>query len=66
MDMSIEIFNKTKMNDSLLASYKRTHEKEIQACNNMFDKGNEKENAAINKASKNCPSYVEFVSKNKK
>ena len=65
MDMSIEIFNKTKMNDSLLKTYTKLHEKEIQACNKMFDKISEKEKAAINKESKSCPSYIEFVAKNK-
>ena len=65
MDMSIEIFNKTTMNDSLLKTYTKTHEKEIQACNKMFDKISEKEKAAINKESKSCPSYIEFVAKNK-
>ena len=66
MDMSIEIFNKTKMNDSLLKTYTKSHEKEIQVCNKMFDEGNERENAAINKESKSCPYYLNFVSKNKK
>ena len=66
MELSIEIFNKTKMNDSLLKTYTKLHEKDIQTCNKMFDEGNEKENAAINKESKNCPSYLDFVSKNKK
>ena len=66
MDMSIEIFNKTKMNDSLLKTYTKLHEKEIQACNKMFENISEKEKAAINKESKSCPSYLNFVSKNKK
>ena len=66
MDMSIEIFNKTKMNDSLLKTYTKSHEKEIQACNKMFQNISEKEKAAINKESKRCPSYLNFVSKNKK
>ena len=66
MDMSIEIFNKTKMNDSLLKTYTKSHEKEIQACNKMFQNISEKEKAAINKESKSCPSYLNFVSKNKK
>lgn len=66
MDMSIEIFNKTKMNDPLLKTYTKSHEKEIQACNKMFENISEKEKAAINKESKSCPSYLNFVSKNKK
>ena len=54
------------MNDSLLKTYTKSHEKEIQACNKMFENISEKEKAAINKESKSCPSYLNFVSKNKK
>ena len=66
MDLSIEIFNKTKFNDSLIANYTKTHQNEIRICNEMFENLSNNKKEAINDASKNCDSYLNFVSINKK
>lgn len=66
MDMSIEIVNKTKFNDSLIANYTKTHQNEIRICNEMFENLSNNKKEAINEASKNCDSYHKFVSKKKK
>jgi len=66
MEMSIEIFNKTKFNDSLIANYTKAHENEIRICNKMFENLSSSKKEAINDASKNCDSYLKFVSIKKK
>ena len=66
MDLSIEIYNKTKFNDSLIANYTKTHQNEIRICNEMFENLSNNKKEAINDASKNCDSYLNFVSINKK
>jgi len=66
MEMSIEIFNKTKFNDSLIANYTKAHENEIRICNKMFENLSSSKKEAINDASKNCDSYLMFVSIKKK